>query len=124
MGYYRFVTNGVGIYEAVERDCPRNDSRRLNKPDGSWLPKRGVDYPGAVSFWTDFGLKKYFDSGLLKWHRSVIKGNIEVVMINRPEEILYEDEYQIILDNKFVKVKSQISLDDFIKRFGLESYGV
>ncbi len=116
MKYYRFVTKDVGIYEAVERDCPRNDSRRVNKPDGSWLPKKGLDYPGAVSFWTDFGLKKYYDSGLLQWHKSVIKGNIEVVIINRPEEILYEDECQIIFDRNLVKVRTQLSLDDFIEK--------
>lgn len=116
MIYYRFVVGGVGIYEAVERDCLRNDPRRLNKPDGSWLPKKGLDYPDAVSFWTNFGLKKYFDSGLLEWHISVVKGNVEVVIIDQPEEILYEDEYQIIFDKNLMKVKSQMSLDDFIEK--------
>jgi len=116
MEYYRFITNGVGIYEAIQNEVEINDSRRLNKPDGSWLPKKGLDYPGAISFWKDFGLKKYFDSGLLNWHKSVIKGNIEVVIIDRPDEVLYEDEYQIISDIKFLKVKDQMNLDKFLER--------
>jgi hypothetical protein len=116
MSYFRFVVGGVGIYEAVERDCLRNDPRRLNKPDGSWLPKKGLYYPGAVSFWTNFGLKKYFDSGLLEWHISVVKGNAEVVIIDQPKEILYEDEYQIIFDKNLAKVKNQLSLSEFLEK--------
>jgi hypothetical protein len=110
------MTNGVGIYEAISNEVKMNDLRRLNKPDGAWLPKKGLDYPDAISFWKDFGLKKYFDSGLLNWHKSVIKGNIEVVVIDRPAEILYEDEYQIIFDRKFLKVKDHLNIDKFMEK--------
>jgi len=52
--FYRFEVetnnSSVGIYEAVDRDCSRDDIRRQKKPDGSWLPKVGMDYPGAISF--------------------------------------------------------------------------
>jgi len=116
MEYYRFITNGVGIYEAIQSEVAMNDPRRLNKPDGSWLPKKGLDYPAAISFWTDYGLKKYSDSGLLNWHKSVIKGNIEVVIIDRPEEILYEDEYQIIFDRNLLRVKDQLNFDKFLEK--------
>lgn len=37
--YYRFLSGKRGIYAAVDQDCPRSDSRRANKPDGSWVPK-------------------------------------------------------------------------------------
>ncbi len=116
MEYYRFITNGVGIYEAIQNEIAINDPRLLNKPDGSWLPKKGLDYPGAISFWTEEGLKKYTDSGLLNWHKSVVKGNIEVITIDSPIEILYEDEYQIIFDRKFFKIKNQFNLDNFPKK--------
>ena len=115
MEYYRFIANDIGIYEAVNNDCPKNDSRRVNKPDGAWLPKEGPKYPGAISFWTDYGLKKYFDSGLLNWHASVVGGVVEIVVIDRPEEILYEDEYQIIFNPKFLKIKNRLLLDRFLQ---------
>ena len=97
MSYYRFSVNGLGIYEAVNKDCPKDDPRRANKPDGSWLPKKGTEYPGSVSFWTEKGLEKYKESGLEAWHASVVKGNVEMTEIQRPAEVLYEDEYQIIV---------------------------
>ncbi len=116
MEYYRFIVNGLGIYEAIQNEVPTNDSRRLNKPDGSWLPKKGLDYPGSVSFWKDFGLKKYIDSGLLSWHKSVLNRKIEVIVIDKPDEILYEDEYQIIFDKNFLKIKEKIGVDKFLER--------
>lgn len=57
--FYRVMVQGEGIYAVVDRDCPKDDSRREGKPDGSWLKKVGKDFPGAVSYWTSAGLEKY-----------------------------------------------------------------
>lgn len=96
--YYRVTVDDVGIYEAVDRDCPKNDPRRENKPDGSWLPKIGQDFPGAISYWTEFGWKKYQESGLYDWHRSVVDGEIRTLIVDHePKNTLYRDEYQIIV---------------------------
>ncbi len=114
MNYYRFVKKGIGIYEAVAKESPKDDPRRINKPDGSWLPKKGTEYPGAISFWSEFGLDKYIKSGLLDWHTSILKDNVEVTTIERPNEILYEDEYQIIVRPEDVININSISLEDFL----------
>ncbi len=98
MSWYRVTVDGIGIYEAVDRDCPKNHECRKNKPDGSWLPKEGIKHPGAISYWSDFGWQKYNDSGLFDWHKSVVKGNIEVEKQDeKPTNILHEDRYQIIV---------------------------
>ena len=98
MCYYRITVDGVGIYEAVERDCPRDDDRRKVKPDGSWLPKVGMNYPGAVSYWTEAGFERYKTSGLFNWHSSVVRGAVKVDVLERkPASVLYEDELQIIV---------------------------
>lgn len=110
--FYRLVVGGVGIYEAVDRDCPKDDSRRKNKPDGTWLPRKGQDYPGAISFWSEYGLKRYFSSGLMGWHVTVVRGTVEVIIIKRPLEILYEDEYQIICKTEVIKEKTQVPLKE------------
>jgi len=95
--FTRITVDGVGIYEAVDRDCPKSDPRRTAKPDGSWLPKKGLDFPDGVSHWSEYGLKIYRESGLMDWHASVVKGRVEEATIDRPASILYEDEYQIII---------------------------
>lgn len=98
MKFYRITSKGRGIYEAVDVDCPRDTcDKRKNKPDGSWLPKKGVHYPGAISYWTEFGMKKYEESGLFAWHTDAVNGEVDIETLEtKPEEVLYEDEYQII----------------------------
>jgi hypothetical protein len=112
---YRFVVGEVGIYAAVDRDCPRDDIRREAKPDGSWLPKRGADFPGAVSLWKEYGLKRYIGSGLAEWHASVVKSPVHVLVAESLENALYEDEYQVICNPDNVKEIERISLDHFLK---------
>ncbi len=95
--FYRVVCDDVGIYEAVDKFCPRSDERRKNKPDGSWLPKVGQNFPDAISYWTEKGFQKYKNSGLFDWHKGVIDGKIKILELNKkPENILYKDEFQII----------------------------
>ncbi len=124
MNYYRFIKNGTGIYEAVAKESPKDDPRRINKPDGSWLPKKGLEYPGAISFWKDFGLDKYIESGLLDWHISILKDRVEVMIIEKPNKILYEDEYQIIVNAKFIVSPKIINLDEFLKDFNKNYTGI
>lgn len=101
MIFYRVKVGDIGIYEAVDRDCPKGDPRRENKPDGGWLPKKGIDFPGAISYWTEYGWKQYRDSGLFDWHASVVNGEVTVEKLEeRPKEVLYEDEFQIIVPKR------------------------
>ena len=97
MSFYRVTVEGKGIYEAVDEHCPKDDPRRATKPDGSWLNKVGHKYPGAISFWTEEGYRKYCESGLAAWHASVVEGEVETEEFEEPlKNILYKDEYQLI----------------------------
>ncbi len=98
MSFYRFEAGGIGIYEAVDRDCPKDDIRRDEKPDGGWLPKVGSSYPGAISFWTENGLRKYIASGLFNWHRTVARAPVMVRIADVSTTAVYEDDLQRIVD--------------------------
>jgi len=115
MKYYRFVSDKYGIYAAADRDCPRTDPRRNNKPDGSWLEKAGTKFPGAISFWTEEGLKQYIESGLQEWHASVVKDPVFVQVARDPGDILYSDPHQIICLPKEIRVAGIIKLDSFLR---------
>jgi 8-oxo-dGTP diphosphatase len=112
MNYFRFVSGNLGIYEAVEHDCPRTDLRRQNKPDGSWLPRVGGQFPGAISFWTNFGLEKYLMSGLQEWHRSVLNQPLSLHLASKIEQPIYKDQYQVICRPSDVDLTFQ-SWEDF-----------
>ena len=101
------------MYAAVERYCPGSDVRRKDKPDGSWLPKVGKDYPGAVSFWTERGLERYIGSGLLGWHAAVVRGAIEVCVVDSLRAF-YRDPYQAICPLAVVATARRQSLESFM----------
>jgi len=96
MRLFRFECDGLGIYEAVDKFCPRDDTRRSKKPDGSWLPKAGPAHSGAISFWKPLGLQKYENSGLKGWHESVVP-SVELRVADTEElDVLYEDQFQVV----------------------------
>ena len=109
--FFRFECEGAGIYEAVDKHCPRDDDRRGSKPDGSWVPKAGTDFPGAKSFWTQKGLKRYEESGLRDWHLSVVAGETRMNIVERPSEVLYEDEWQIVASPDQVDIRRSYLID-------------
>lgn len=59
-------------------------------------------WPGAISYWTEFGWKIYNESDLFDWHKSVVSGDVRVEQIDeKPQSVLYEDEYQVIVPGGF-----------------------
>jgi hypothetical protein len=100
MSFYRFESDNVGIYEAVNRDCPVDDPKRINKPDGSWLSRVGPQFPGCISFWNEAGLKKYISSGLFYWHSIAVRAPITIRKNETLTSVTYEDEYQAIADKE------------------------
>ncbi|MEM7132488.1 MAG: hypothetical protein AAF702_39665 [Chloroflexota bacterium] len=113
MTVYRFEHNDVGIYEAVEIHCPRDDARRVNKPDGSWLPKVGPKYPSAISLWTEAGLRIYQRSGLLGWHLSVLPSEALVQLCTVQGDSLYEDEFQILAEANAIRIVDIVAAENY-----------
>ncbi len=97
MTLYRHEIRGLGVYEAVEKLCPRDDPRRARKPDGSWLPKSGPAFPGALSFWTEAGLRRYRESGLEAWHASLLGQPAVLLEVDEADlRVVARDEWQVI----------------------------
>lgn len=119
--YYRFHCDGIGIYEAVDRDCPRSDVRREIKPDGSWLPRVGEKYPGQISCWTHLGLEKYIGSRLQDWHRAVVNKPVTVQVCELKKSPSYSDEFQVISEKDDFLVIENLSINDFFLSKGDES---
>lgn len=111
--FYRVVSGKTGIYEAVSRACPPHDPRRVEKPDGAWLPRIGVHFDGAISLWTEAGMNRYVNSGLLHWHASVVQNPPTVLQVVISGRVLYSDTYQVLCDPETVQIVSESKWDDF-----------
>lgn len=113
--YYRMVVGTFDIFEAVEVDCPRGDPRRFSKPDSSWIPNAIKKFPEGIAWWTEFGLRRYISTGLLAWQASVVDGPVEVVLIEKPENGMYEDEYMLVCDSTVGTTIQTLELSVFLK---------
>ena len=112
--YYRILSGDRGIYEAVDRDCSREDPRRSHKPDGYWLARVGPQFPDAISFWTREGLQKYVESGLFSWHTSVVKDEVSVLTAEAPPRIVYSDPFQILCKPEGIPILRNDALSVFL----------
>jgi hypothetical protein len=118
--FYRIVSNSLGIYEAVGRDCPSEDPRQQDKPDGAWLPKVGRNFPGAISFWTEQGLHLYSHSGLMHWHASVVRAAPIMLIALIDGAVLYSDPYQVICHTEEAEIQSAVPLLEFLSQRSAE----
>jgi len=111
--FFRFVVGTIDIFQAVEQDCPRGDPRRFSKPDSSWIPQAIKKFPEKIVWWSEFGLRRYISTGLLAWQASVVDGPVEVMILEKPERVSYENEYVMICDSSIASTAQILSLDEF-----------
>ena len=117
--FYRLVSGDIGIFEAVDEDCPQDDPRRKKKPSGAWLDKSENNFGDAISFWTEGGLRRYAKSRLLEWHASVVAEKITVIIIKKPSKVLYEDKFQIVVDPESIGKQRKQVLGAFLSEKGI-----
>lgn len=72
----------------------------------------------TLGFTSEFGLKKYIDSGLLHWHCSVLSNPVQVMICAEIETVLYSDEYQVICTRQSVLLKKMYGLEAFLQTRG------
>ena len=112
---YRFIIDGVGIYEAMKklifRRYPSDYARKWWKKildASSWLPKPIVDdySEGLVSWFTEKGETKFRKTVLPLMLVDVVYEDIEFSEkpISKLGQIVYQDEFQVV-ENILVETK-------------------
>ena len=112
--YYRITYKGIGIYEAYRQNVDFDTWKKyLNSPAAKWLPKPPVYKNSNTlnSYFTQKGydifMKTTYGIFIKKLNPKLVK--IETVTISK-SNILYDDEYQIVIDTK----KTPVSLFESI----------
>ena len=63
--------------------------------------------------WTEAGMNRYVNSGLLQWHASVVQNPPTVQQVVISGRVLYSDTYQVLCDPETVQIVSESKWDDF-----------
>lgn len=111
---FRVIVGEHGLYEAATEACPESDDRYGSKPDESWLPQFGEQFATSITFWTEFGLWRYINSGLFDWHKSLVSESISILIAEtRPDSPEYENEFQVVADEFVFEVDEFLMAEEF-----------
>lgn len=97
---YQFITCDNNISQAIQV----SSSFHENKPDDSWYEHLEKKFPQYSIFWKEKGFKRYTSSKLRDWHLSLIEGKTKLITANSPQNIIYEDEYQIVCEKENIQI--------------------
>ena len=97
--HYRFVWNDLGFRRAREsvRDIANcNAIGGLETSFLHWFCGLAKSDAEGRSYWTFFGLQRYFDSGLQDLHRRCLGNHLVVKVLSNPTNVICRDENQIL----------------------------
>lgn len=99
--YYRITYNNEGIYEALHKKVSINEWKSLLSSDNfTWLPKPKIYSSENKSYFTDKGYNKFISEVYPIILKYFDKDDIKIEEINSLQNIIYKDEYQIIIEIK------------------------
>lgn len=100
--YYRITYEEVGIYEALELNLPKDTYKKLLADEGiSWLPKTNNYKTYKASFFTSLGFNLFNEKSLPLISKYLDSDRIKVINVSKLDNIIYQDEYQIIIEKDF-----------------------
>ena len=98
---YRVTYNDKGIYNELKKAV--NEEvwlKLLTLKEFTWLPKPPSYAAENRSYFTQKGYEKFEKEVLPIVYKYLDKENIKIETFEKVENIIYSDEYQIIVENK------------------------
>ena len=98
--YYRITYNGEGIYNALKKNISLDEWKNLLKSEKiNWLPKPPNYAQNNKSYFTQKGYEQFFSLVFKIIIKYLDKEKIKVEQVDNLESIIYEDEFQIVVNN-------------------------
>ena len=96
--FYRVTYNGIGIYEALRNNVTKEEWMNILQSDKiTWLPKPPKYASNNRSYFTEKGYKTFKQKTLPLLSKYLDKKNIKMEKVDLNNEIIYEDDYQIVI---------------------------
>lgn len=101
--YYRITYNNKGIYNELKNNVNLDTWNSILSSDKiKWLPKPPSYAENNKSFFTEKGYKKFIENVLPLIEKYLNNDNITISSYSKVDNIIYEDEYQVIISEKKV----------------------
>ena len=98
---YRVTYNNKGIYNELKKAVNKNVwLHLLSLKEFTWLPKPSTYATCNESYFTQKGFDRFINDTLPIISKYLDKQNIKIETFEKVENIIYLDEYQIVIENK------------------------
>lgn len=98
---YRLTYDGIGIYEAFKKHVEMNILKDfLSSSLSNWLPKPPEYKENYTSYFTELGYEKFNREVLPTFVKYLNREKINVEVISEVGNVVYSDEYQIVIKTK------------------------
>ena len=98
---YRVTYNNKGIYNELKKVVNKNIwLYLLSLKEFTWLPKPPTYATENESYFTKKGLDRFKKETLPIIYQYLNRKNIKIETFEKVENIIYSDEYQIVIENK------------------------
>ena len=97
---YRVTYNNKGIYNELKKTVTKDIwLSLLSLKEFTWLPKPPTYAANNKSYFTAKGFEKFKAETLPIIYQYLDKNKIKIKTVEKVENIIYYDEYQIIIEN-------------------------
>ncbi len=98
---YRVTYNNKGIYNELKKAVTKDIwLHLLSLKEINWLPKPPTYASENKSYFTQKGFERFKKETLPIIYQYLDKNNIKVETFEKVENIIYFDEYQVVIENK------------------------
>ena len=98
---YRVTYNNEGVYNELKKNINKNTwLDLLSSKEINWLPKPPTYATQNKSYFTEKGFDRFKKETLPIIYKYLDKENIKIETFEKVENIIYSDEYQVVVENK------------------------
>ena len=98
---YRVTYNNEGVYNELKKAVGKNIWLNiLSLKEINWLPKPPAYAANNKSYFTEKGFDRFKKETLPIIYKYLDKENIKIETFEKVENIIYSDEYQVVVEDK------------------------
>ena len=98
---YRVIYNNEGVYNELKKNINKNTwLNLLSSKEINWLPKPPTYVTQNKSYFTTKGFDRFKKETLPIIYKYLDKENIKIETFEKVENIIYSDEYQVVIEEK------------------------
>ena len=113
---FQLLQNKTHLEQVVEKLLSVGPTPRCTRPTTGWIPQRHASRKGCLVLWSQEGMAKYVQSGLLGWQVALAQADVKVREVEVVGEPVFIDRHQTVVLPSAVRELKSHDLAPFLMR--------